>query len=181
MIKLWTRNKTLILIIIILSLIGIYFISSIYVISPLKTEAKNVESEASVHTAQIKKLENHEESVEFDDLGEVILQMPDNKSPDDVLSTIQKVSKEAKVTVEGIRSTGSNEEISQEVEEVGSTFSIQDSYSLEISADKLANINAFLDQIIVTDRLLTIDTLLIEQSGSESTAEITFSVYHTNP
>lgn len=178
MIRPWTRNKTLILIITILSLAAIYFISSLYVISPLKTEAKNVESEVKVYKAQVEKIKNHETDAEHNnELNETILQIPDNKSSDDVLSTIQKISRETKVTVESISSLGSTVESEEEEEP---SFSTRHLYSLEVTADKLNYINTFLDQLLLADRLLTIETLSVDQSMTDATASITFATYYTN-
>lgn len=177
MMRPWTRNKTLLLTIILLSLVGIYFISSSYIITPLKTEAEKNDNEINVYESQIKKIENHDQKLENDvDLNEAILQIPNSKSSDDVLFTIQKLTEEAKVIVESMSSTSSVVE-AQDGEEP--SFASEQIYSLDITADKLIHIDLFLDKMVLTDRLLTINTLQVEQSDSKVTASITFTAYHT--
>lgn len=172
----WTRNKTLILIVIVLSLIATYFISSLYVIHPLKIKAANVENEVNVYQAQIDKLTNQENNDQDDeDLNKILLQIPENKSSDHVLATLQKVSNETKVTIDSIKSI----ELEHENEEEPS-YLTRHSYSLDITADKLDQVNAFLDGMLVADRLMTITILQINQSRTEAAASITFTTYYIN-
>lgn len=173
-------------IIIVVSLIGIYYFSNAYIIKPLKIEAEIVGNEVSVYQAQIEEIEKQDSDDIPDALSEIALQIPDGKSPDDVLAMIHQLGQASKVTVQSIESLGSSEgeqeyTEDEDVETEPKTSAIRTMYSLEITANKLAQIDAFLDQMILAERLLIIDTLEVDHASDESVAQITFSAYHINP
>nr|WP_246187539.1 type 4a pilus biogenesis protein PilO [Ornithinibacillus caprae] len=111
------------------------------------------------------------EETENDEFSRVTKKIPNEKSPDDVIYNLQHTADAAEVSISSISSLSRGEE-----EEESSLRA--NHYALEIVGKNLDHVNEYLDSIMDSERLITIDTLDVQQSEESVSLSITITTYY---
>lgn len=177
MIRHWNKRYVLLISGIFISVLLIYGISYLYIIKPMEAEADILTSEAAMYEKQYEKITNQSgEAVDNQELASVGLLVPDQKSPDDVLLNLQKLAGSSNVTIDYIQSIILDKSLQ---EEEGSSAALNQSvYFLEASANSLNDVNAFLEKILKSDRLMIIETVDVQTDGEQVYLTITFTAFY---
>lgn len=176
MIRHWTKVYTLVLIAILIASLIIYVIFFIYIIKPLQTQADTLNSEVVLYEKQAESLANKtNETLLDEELSTTRLKLPGEKTPNNVLRNLQQIANVTGVTISYIESDVTKQGEEEKESEINST-----TYLLEVDAKNLTMMNNFLDEIVESERLFLVDTLILNQTGDSVYVTVTFSGYHTN-
>lgn len=173
--KIWTKKYTILLAAVIIAVFLIYGVSYFYVIKPLKDEKGDLDRQVSTYETQYERITNESAGGSIDEeLEDVAVKLPNQKAPDNVLTTLQELADASNVTITYVESVIENEDA-----EADGKRDVMNShpYSLDASAENLADMNQFLEAMRASERLLIIDTLYIDQSGDLVDLSITFRVF----
>lgn len=175
--KEWTKNHTYITLGIVAAVIMIYIISFITLIKPAQEEVRTEVQKVSMYEKQLQKLDSQANSKnELTEEGKALnLLVPPKKSPDDVLRKLQQAATLAKVTIEYVGTEG-QEQLEKGKDEQTESLP-QEQYVIDVYAGKLNDIHHFLDGIQKSERLITIDTLSIQQTADQATASLQIKTY----
>ncbi|SEQ11195.1 hypothetical protein SAMN05216232_1584 [Virgibacillus subterraneus] len=176
MINQWTKKYTYALIGVIVATLIIYGISYFSIINPMQAEIDTMDMKVSMYENQITKsaISENKPNEEF---SSVSLQVPTEKSPDDVLVNLENIASTANVTINYIGSNINVSEIQQEDEETKKLS--ENIYSLDATAANLGDINVFLSKVLESERLMIIDTINIQQDEDQVFLTISFKTYYT--
>ncbi|SET44944.1 Pilus assembly protein, PilO [Oceanobacillus limi] len=163
------RINTVIWLGLIVSALVFYGICFITVIHPLEDQLHSTEQQVTMFETRYDALVSQTEDID-EDLSYVALQIPNRKSPDNVLSTFHTAASNANVVIESISSIG--EVMEEESAQVRNT-----SYSIEVSGDKLINVNLFLGSLLESERLITIDSISVNQREDSVSLSLTVTTY----
>ncbi|WP_010099160.1 type 4a pilus biogenesis protein PilO [Ornithinibacillus scapharcae] len=153
---------------------GLYVLLYFSTIQPKIAENKQLEKEISMYSAAIEQLTNEKSNDQHtEEITKLMSSIPTEKEPNMVLQSINKLARKAKVTVTSLASTQLGEEnLAGPLNEA--------IYTVEINGSNLKQINTFLGSIAESERLMTVDTLEINQHGTSVTAIMNITTYYYN-
>ncbi|AIF45375.1 hypothetical protein [Virgibacillus sp. SK37] len=176
--KEWTKTHTYIALGIVAAVIMIYIISFFALIKPAQEEVQTEAQKVSMYEKQLQKADsqanNNSELTEEE--RSLHLLVPPAKSPDDVLRKLQQAATAAKVTIEYVGTEGQEQLENKDGNEQTNGLP-QERYVVDVYAEKLNDIHYFLDEIQKSERLITIDTLSIQQTAEQVTASLQIKTY----
>ncbi|WP_164668379.1 hypothetical protein [Virgibacillus doumboii] len=173
MIKNWTKKHTYILVGVIIAALIVYGISYFRIINPMKAEVDSLAKQVSMYETQYEKIiDQSKENIPDDTLSSIELRVPSTKSPDNLLINIQNIASSSNLTINHLKEV----ERQQEQEESSSKIN-ETTYKLDATSSKLKDMNAFLEGIVESDRLMIIDTVHVQQDADQVFLTITFKIY----
>jgi predicted membrane protein len=175
----WAKTHTYLLIGVVLAIVAIYISCFFMIIRPLQTEMNSVEQQLDMFEKRYETITNQSEQEELDeDLANVILKVPSEESPDNVLSNLQVLASNANVQITSISSAGS--EMGTDTNEDEEAVKVNRTrYSLEIQGDSLDVVNEFLDSVLESERLMVMDTMSISQDEQSVTVSLTMTTFYS--
>lgn len=181
MIKQWKKIHTYFLLGILLATFIVYGFSYFIIIDPLRSEVGTLDKKISMYENQYEKTVNQSEKKRSsEELSVVALQVPSERSPDDVLVNVQNIASNTNVTINYIESGNQSDnqaEIQQEEEE--STELNENIYSLDATASKLSDINSFLAEMTESKRLMKLESINIQQDAEQAFLTVKFKTFYT--
>lgn len=176
MIKRWSKRETVILIGLLLAALIVYGITYLNVIKPMYDKSNALEKEAGMYEKQYNKMVERSGDQSDDPENETApVKIPKQKSVDDILLNLQNIAKSSKVSVDLLTSAGLNGDEDESTVPDGVSSS---TYSLEATAKNPANMNAFLQAMENSERLLTMDAMTWNKNGGSVTLDLTFTAYY---
>jgi hypothetical protein len=173
----WTRQHTYIVIGVVLSSIVIYAICFFTIIKPLQIEENAVEQQLDMFERRYETITNQSKKEEIDeDLADVMVKVPMDKSPDNVLANLQTLAADADVEITSISSSSNEMDTENKEEESQVNRAI---YSLEVVGDNIDVVNVFLDSVLESDRLMVIDTLSLFQDDQSVSVSLTITTFYS--
>lgn len=171
----WTKAYTYMLLGIIISTIAIFGISFITIIKPLQNQVNILEQESKMFQKQYDLLiDQHINGTDNEMSSELQGRIPNEKAPDTVLESLDKLSKQYNVSISSLRSNGKT------VENDENSILQSNTYSMDVEATNISQLNSFIDAMEESGRYMIIRTLSLYQSEQGSTLSITFETFHTN-
>ncbi|MEC5421941.1 hypothetical protein QGM71_00345 [Virgibacillus sp. C22-A2] len=179
MIKQWNKKYLLISGGIIITVLLIYGISYFNIVKPMQDEAKALSKEADMYEGQYNKVTGESANeVEDKSLEDAALNVPNEKSPDNVLVNLQKLANSANVTIEYIESIVQGVDEDQQEDEDSLSVIKESMYSLDVTAANLDEATTFLIKMLNSERMIVIDTMNIQQSEEQVFLSITFTTFY---
>ncbi len=155
----------------------VYLVGYHYLIKPQKSEAENLHNQVSMFENQVaRNADDNKEEATGD--SEAIAQLiPNRLAIDSLLREIHGLANSSNVQIDYIGSaTGNGEGADETTEE---TSEVQEAtYSLDVTGESLKDVNQFLDAMLEGERLITIETLNVDEDGESFFASISFSTYY---
>ncbi|RKQ29892.1 hypothetical protein [Oceanobacillus halophilus] len=177
MIKNWSKKLTYLLIGVILSILIIYGISYLSIIKPLQAEKSAINQQVSMYEKQLDSVSNQTTESLDDDLIEVAEKVPKQPYPDEVIRDIRQISSSTNVVIDYLASSESSGPGDGEEEESSSI--LEKSYTLDATATNVEDLNDFMNQLITQERLMTIDTISLQQAENDVFLTISFTTFYT--
>ncbi|SHF78645.1 type 4a pilus biogenesis protein PilO [Ornithinibacillus halophilus] len=172
----WTKTTNYIFIGIILSVVVIYGISYLTILKPLQEELVKAEEQADLFESSYESIINQTDDEIGEDLENVTVQVPNAKSPDNVLINFQKIAQTSGVLISSITSGGGT--MADEDDDDNTLNST--SYSLEVSGDNLEQISNFLNAILNSERLMIVENLNIYQADEYAALSLSVTTYYSS-
>lgn len=179
MMKILNKKHLLVLVGSLLFIALVYITAYQLMIRPQKEEAESLQQQVTMFEEQITIQSTEEDEQVTKGVDTINRLIPSYLAADSLLREIQTLANESQVRISYIGTTTENMEVAnaEETEEVSSLVQ-KASYSMDMTGENLQDVNVFLDAIKTGDRLITIDTLNVQQDGESVFAQITFSTYY---
>ncbi|MEN2765569.1 hypothetical protein [Ornithinibacillus xuwenensis] len=166
----WSKKHFLIAIGILILSILLYFGLYISIVKPLQTKENLLIQKVSTHEAIYERISKEKESTQGQrEPFEIIEMIPNEKSPDLVIERLYQLGNQANVRISYIGAL----EQSEPSDTIGKA-----PYSLELESENLYDMNIFLNTLLESKRLMTVDSLDISQSEESIFASVTFTTFY---
>lgn len=184
MFKQWTKKHTLLIAIVVVFALLLYVLLYFQTIRPLGSEAKALKQEITTYEKHIEKVKKEANSEVDQGLEAIGLKIPIKKSADQVLLNLQTLAKEtgANITYIATADEGDTDGFfaEEEADESEADAFEKTSYEIRVEADKRSKVDAFMESLLDSERLFTIENIELTQSGAAAEATLIIAAYHVN-
>ncbi|WP_067727546.1 hypothetical protein [Oceanobacillus damuensis] len=178
MIKQWGKNHTFIAVGILAATLLIYGIAYLYVIKPLQDEVEMKKTEVSMYENQLSDISNGPGAEVNEELAEAAGKIPNSKATDQLLIGLEEIARHHNVSIDSIAADGMMGSENAEAEE--DSIINETSYIMDATAKDLNSMNDFLNGLSLSERLIRIDAINLQQSETDSYLTVTFTAFHAD-
>ncbi|MGP4064828.1 type 4a pilus biogenesis protein PilO [Oceanobacillus sp. M65] len=155
----------------------VYLLGYQLMVKPQKSEADSLHSQVSMFEKQVTASNGKTEKDVTEDFTTITQLVPDYLAMDSLLREIQKLANSNDIRIDYIGAMNGNTEDTDVTEE--ETTGVEEAtYTMEVTGKSVEKVNQFLDALLEGERLITIETLNLNQDGDSLFASISFSTYY---